>query len=169
MSDKHYCRNCRYSGRIDGMTCCDYIGITEHKRPCAFMDGCEVWESAVSVPKTKRAPFVSRGSMTPEMEQRATELYKANMSDARIARDLGVSATLVRNWRKNNKLPSNFAPRNQKIDYTVAARMYRQGKNDKEIAAVFGADRKTIALWRQKHGLPAQSKVKREEKEHEQN
>lgn len=162
MSDKH-CRNCRYSGRIDGMTCCDYIGITEHKRPCAFMDGCEVWEPAVRAPKKKHAPVVSRGSMTPEMEQRALELYRTGMADPAIARDLGVSATLVRKWRNSNKLPSNFKP-HQKIDYDAAARMYQQGKNDKEIAAAFGADRRTIATWRQKHGLPVQSRVKREAK-----
>lgn len=154
MSGKKHCRNCGFHGVVDSRVCCDYIGITEHKRPCKFMDGCEVWMPENGAKKKRMHPVVCRGHITPEMERRALELYMTGMSDPQIGMDIGVSRTVVRDWRQRNKLPSNFAPRNCKIDYDAVLQMYSQGMTDDEIAGKFEVKRQTISAWRRKKCLP---------------
>lgn len=40
--NNRYCRGCIYHGKVSGDTCCDYILVTQRRRPCKAGKDCTV-------------------------------------------------------------------------------------------------------------------------------
>lgn len=90
---------------------------------------------------------------------RATQLYHGGYLDCEIARELGVTAGAVTNWRNRQGLA-----RNRDDDYGAAAIKHRsrallldlwgEGFADDRIATALGVSTKAVANMRARMGLP---------------
>lgn len=41
------CKKCKYHSKIGGGVMCDYMGVTNHRRPCMAGDKCTVFKKGV--------------------------------------------------------------------------------------------------------------------------
>lgn len=94
----------------------------------------------------------------------ALRLYRSGMLDREIARELGVSATAINNWRKDEGLPSNAPPRRTPDGEAIRA-LHAQGLNDREIARQLDMRAVAVCKWRHKHGLPSNFDPHKQRKE----
>ena len=81
---------------------------------------------------------------------RARELYDQKCSDAVIAEELGISPTVVCEWRKDFGLPANYAGI---TDDEEAFAVYNTGAIDRHMAAKLNVSETAVRTWRNKHGL----------------
>lgn len=154
------CKTCEYRWlELGGNNwCCDYICITGKRRPCPPGEKCTVYEPYTGKYDRSRpeGPVVKRKIIFTE----AKPLYESGMSDAEIARALGVAQSSVYSWRIRNHLPANHISRaEQKVDYGKVHLLYDQGFTDREISETVGCSKQTVALWRRKNLLPARKKA----------
>lgn len=71
------CKGCVYAALLSGAWCCDYLGVTGHRRPCPPGEGCTV---------RKEGGFTKKGSAFMRRRVWDTEeakvLYDQKLSDA---------------------------------------------------------------------------------------
>ena len=146
-------RNCKSCVHSDHQLCL-YILNTGHRRPCPAANGCKAWEA-------DHGQYLHRQQVFPpepnhiavkKWDARAMELYRAGMSDGKIAADLCVSTQTVASWRQRNGLPSR-QPNGRKLEHDKVLALYQRGLNDVEIGKQVGVHPKTVAAWRYRHGL----------------
>jgi len=95
---------------LSGDWCCNYLGVTGHRRPCPPGDGCTVRAGGGQDPKRiwkENAPMKGRTWDT----KKARTLYDEGLLDGEIAAELGIKATTVSFWRRTQGLPSNWERR----------------------------------------------------------
>ena len=78
-----------------------------------------------------------------------TALYEKGLTDREIASELGVSLTVIQNWRYNRGL----APNSARPGFPDREELYSQGLSDREIAERVGVSCSTIINWRNRRGL----------------
>jgi len=91
---------------LSGVWCCDYLGVTGHRRPCPPGDGCTVRAEGDRDSKRiwkENAPMKGRSWDT----KKARALYDKGLLDGEIAAELGIKETSVGFWRRTQNLPSN--------------------------------------------------------------
>lgn len=143
-----FCHKCRFYGKHTKT--CDYIIVTDRRRPCPPGKGCTVREKEI----------VYNGRRMKWDTKKAYELYKECMNDSAIAREVGVSAYTITCWRKRENLPSHLPRREYKKDWDKkeALRLYKMGMGDKAIGNLVGVGGSVIWKWRQREGLKPNGK-----------
>lgn len=143
------CHKCRFWCK--NTNTCDYLLVTDRRRPCHPGKGCTVREKEVHTDSGKRIRWDAK---------KARELYMAGMNDTAIGRELGVSAYTISCWRQREKLPSNCPRREYKKDWDKeeALRLYKKGMGDKAIGELVGVGGSVIWKWRQREGLKPNGK-----------
>lgn len=83
----------------------------------------------------------------------AMRLYQAGLNDTSIGKTMGVSQTLIYNWRRRNHLPNNYhlSGWNDRM-----MPLYGAGLTDDEISRELGCRKSTVRDWRSSHSLPMQ-------------
>lgn len=85
------CKGCDFLS-LSTLTC-DYILMTEKRRPCPPGKGCTV----------KRVSS-SKGKM--DRDERLMQLYREGKNDVELVKLTGYAISSIRNWRKRNRLPA---------------------------------------------------------------
>ncbi len=101
------CKGCAYAVLLSGDWCCDYLGVTGHRRPCPPGEGCTVRAEGDRDSKRiwkETKPMKGRSWDTTK----ARTLYDEGLLDGAIASELGIKATTVSFWRRTQGLPSNW-------------------------------------------------------------
>ena len=96
--DRH-CRNCKYySGHVGS---CDYMLMTNMRRPCDGGKDCTVKEIA-GKRKAKMDKMIFRRKRIKWDMDKALELYHKGMTDKVIAEAVGTLTANIRTWRCRN-------------------------------------------------------------------
>lgn len=85
------------------------------------------------------------------------ELYDKGMTDAEIAKEAGVSAQAIANWRTGRGLPTQ-GERKRKREEAAFLRLYEAGYSLVACEEIIGRNRATLAAWRDAAGLPPHEK-----------
>jgi len=96
-------------------------------------------------------------ALTTSEESLRWQLYNQGLSDREIAQRVGITASVVGEWRKRRHLPINSL-RGRNTDqemYERRLKLYNQKLTDKQIADLEGVSEQAIRTWRKVHGLPA--------------
>lgn len=113
------------------------------------------WRAKRNLPRVQNGRLrVDAGS-----EEKRMELYRQGLNDCQISRELGVTDTSIRLWRKARGLPSN-RPVNRLTPEQAALRMqmYEAGASDREIGEALGLNPNNVNVWRQLKKLKCNSK-----------
>lgn len=107
-------------------------------------------------PGTKRkAPAKERAAKAEAFPDRL-EMYHQGMTDAQIARAVGVKTGVIAQWRYKRNLPriANGWLRLSADQEKARMELYRKGLNDCQIGRELGIDSNSIFMWRKSRGLP---------------
>ena len=148
---------CVYKGETSGIPVCDYCFHTGLKRPTSIRE-CKLYkaESQEAILNRKDISFGQgkerkKGSTrTADIEKRLMELYKAGLDDPGIAKETGITAGAVHQWRRRKGLPSQ-----REVTEARRLELYRQGYTDKDLAQAEGISVCRAANWRKGHKLKA--------------
>lgn len=86
------------------------------------------------------------------------KLYKENLSDGKIAKEIGCSKRAITVWRNKNMLPPNMRKTieiHNSWSKEIFIDLYNKGYVDIEIAKVLKVSEKTINAYRRKINLPS--------------
>lgn len=87
-------------------------------------------------------------------DEQFMKLYKEGLNDAEIARRLGVSATSVRDRRKQLGLPPiRRKKKSPRVNPDIILKLSKQGLTVKEIARRLGVSKTTVSKWRKRFGV----------------
>lgn len=148
---------CVYKGETSGIPVCDYCFHTGLKRPTSIRE-CKLYmaESQEAILNRKDISFGQgkerkKGSpRTADIDKRLMELYKAGLDDPGIAKETGITAGAVHQWRRRKGLPSQ-----REVTEARRLKLYRQGYTDKDMAQAEGISVCRAANWRKGHKLKA--------------
>lgn len=167
-----HCRKCPYFMTTGGV-CCGYLLITGKSllREFGYVNGagttdpkevakvsndirnrCQHYKDVV-----KRRRLVDQESFErmKKRNDRRMELYKAGLSDTKIAEIEGVSANTICSWRKYNSLKPNYrATEIRKEKEKKYFELYQQKYTDEQIARECGVSTSLIEKWRRREHLP---------------
>lgn len=92
------CTGCTYFS--ESTKTCDYLLMTERRRPCPPGIDCTV----------KRTPEVKRISKRGKLDRNATlrQLYKEGLNDREISKKLGYSVDAIFQWRVRHGYAANY-------------------------------------------------------------
>lgn len=100
----------------------------------------------------------AREALQRERDERLakiTQLYNSGMTDAAIAREIGVHPNTITKWRTARNLPSNLKRTDLEPLKEQMACLYAQGLSDKKIAKALGCSSTSVLRWRQNTNRPA--------------
>lgn len=145
------CHKCRFWCK--NTNTCDYLIVTDKRRPCPPGKGCKVREKEIYTESGKRIRWD---------ERQAWELYKQGLTDTQIAEAVGTTSHTIGNWRQRKNLVSNVVRREANYDWDreEARRLYDRGMIDKEIAKAVDVSPSIIWKWRQREGLDSNGRKK---------
>lgn len=114
-------------------------------------------------PGTKRKVPEKKNLPKAETFPERLEMYHQGMTDAQIARAVGVKTSVIAQWRYRGNLPRVQSGRLLLPADQEKARMelYQKGLNDCQIGRELGVSDTTISMWRKARELPPNRPVNR--------
>lgn len=113
------------------------------------------WRAKRNLPRVQNG----RLRMDAGSEEKRMELYRQGLNDCQISRELGVTDTSIRLWRKARGLPSNRPVKRLSPEQAaLRMQMYEAGASDREIGEALGLNPNNINVWRQLKKLKCNSK-----------
>lgn len=165
------CSTCIYRA-VNRAWKCNYETVTGHTRKavpasrCAdYREGNPEKNSPLELlEKLRRAEKEEKKRKPRGVKEKydwdiAKRLYDEGKNDGEIARVMGCTPGVVRQWRNRNKLPANatagWRARPAKHNWDLAMKLYQEGKSDGEVGREMGCSGKVVANWRRRQGLKA--------------